>query len=276
MAKNKLYFNTLAAALLYDWELCGQISDGKYENSRPYDHWRWVMDTEIIVDPNSLNYTTRMIGKTYNLNEWTKYMKDGQNDWAWRVAQFVRFANCFESTQENYDLISQYVSRSAVEMLKKSYPSYEAFVEDCKRWADWCSPENFLKVFTEEVYNKYYSVKISTKEFTKYHKLMKETVNHDKWDAERDEKAAKEKAAKKEAEKEAKKAAKKAEAEKKKEEFIKSLQDQSAMSQVTSATTEDDLIAPQNKVSTLELKLAAIKFLKEKYGVDVKELNVKL
>lgn len=275
MAKNKLYFNTLAAALLYDWELSGQISDGKYENSRPYDHWRWVIDAEIIVDPNGLNYTTRMIRKTYNLNEWVKYM-NGTETWAWRCAQFVRFGNCFESTQENYDLISQYVSRSAVERLKESYPSYDAFVEDCKHWPDYAESGNFLKVFTEEVYNKYYSVEISTKEFTKYHKLMKETVNRCKEDAELEAKKAEQKAAEKEAAKEAKKAAKKAEAEAKKAEFIKKSQEVNTTTQVTSATTEDDLIAPQNKVSTLELKLAAIKFLKEKYGVDVKELNVKL
>ena len=103
---------------------------------------------------------------------------------------------------------------------------------------------------------------------------MKKTVNRDKWDAEKDEELTKEKAAKKEAEKEAKKAAKKAEAEKKKEEFMKQLTAQ--RTEVTSATTEDDLIAPQIKVSALELKLEAIKFIKEKYGIDVKELNVKL
>lgn len=274
MARNKLYFNTLAAALLYKWELTGQISDGKYENSRPYDHWKWICDTKVIVDPNGLNYAERFLQKKYTLQEWSGYMKDGRNDWAWRCANYVRFGACFESTQENYDLITANVSSCTVECLKEKYDSYEACKAHINSLADWAKSENFFEIFTEEVYNKYYSQEVSIKEFNKYHTLMKKTVNRDKWDAEKDEELAKEKAAKKEAEKEAKKAAKKAETEKKKEEFMKQLAAQ--RTEVTSATTEDDLIAPQNKVSALELKLEAIKFIKEKYGIDVKELNVKL
>ena len=274
MAKNKLYFNTLAAALLYDWELSGQISDGKYENSRPYDHWKWICDTEIIVDSKSLNYTDRWIRKTYNLNEWSKYMKDGSNDWAWRVVKYVHFANCFESTQENYDKIVKNVSSSCVELIE-DYGSYEEFVERYNRFPNYAKSEGFLDVFTEEVYNKYFSTPLDIKEFTKYHKLMKETVNRDKSDAEKDAEAAKEKAAAKEAEKEAKKAAKLAEAEAKR----KALIEQASMkhTEVTTADTEDDIIAPKNgKTDIITLKYNLLKYAKEQLGVDIKELNVKL
>lgn len=265
MANNKLYFNTLSAALLYNWELTGQISDGKYENARPYDHWKWICDAEVYVDANSLNYTNRWLRKTYNLNEWSGYMKDGQNGWAWRCAKYVRFGACFEDTQENYERIAVNISRSTVELLKEKYDSYE----DCKAHI---KDEQFFEIFTEEVYNKYYSQEISIKEFNKYHKLMKETVNREKWDAEKDAEAAKEKAAKKEAEKEAKKAAKKAEAEVKKNEML------NKMTQVTSATTEEDLIAPknkENKMDVITLKYNLLKYAKEQLGVDIKELTVK-
>ena len=45
----KLYFKTLSSALLYEWEISGQISDGKYENAQPFGHWRWINDTEKII-----------------------------------------------------------------------------------------------------------------------------------------------------------------------------------------------------------------------------------
>ena len=272
---NKLYFNTLAAALLYEWELSGQISDGKYENSRPYDHWRWILDTEIIVDPNSMNYTNRWIGKKYNLNEWSKYMKDGDNDWAWRVVKYIHFANCFESTQENYDKIVKNVSRSCVELIE-DYGSYKEFVERYNRFPSYAKSEGFLDVFTEEVYNKYISASLDIKEFTKYHKLMKETVNRSQQAAIDAHDAEVKKENEKKAAKLAKAEAKKAEAEAKKAELVKKAQENNIASQVTSADSEDDLIAPQNKVFTVDMKYAAIKFLEEKFGVSVKELNVKL
>ena len=33
-------FANQAQVILYMCELCGQISDGHWENSKPYDHWK--------------------------------------------------------------------------------------------------------------------------------------------------------------------------------------------------------------------------------------------
>lgn len=278
MAMNRLHFTTVAAALLYNWELFGQISDGKYENSRPYDHWQWITDCDVIIDPNGLNYAERFLRKKYTLSEWSGYMKDGENDWAWRCANYVRFGACFEDTQENYDLITSKVSRSSVECLKDKYDSYEAFLKDYESWPNWARNESFLEVFTKEVYDKYYSEAVSIKEFNKYHKLMKETVNRDKWTAQDEADLAAKKAAEKEAEKEAKKAVKKAaklaEAEAKRQALIEKASEKHA--EVTAADTEDDIIAPKNSTFTIEMKHDLITYLQSKYGVSVKELNVKL
>lgn len=271
---NRLHFTTVAAALLYNWELSGQISDGKYENSRPYDHWKWITDCDVLIDPNGLNYAERWLRKKYTLSEWSGYMKDGKNDWAWRCANYVRFGACFEDTQENYDLITSKVSRSSVECLKDKYDSYEDFLKDYESWPNWARNESFLEVFTKEVYDKYYSQEISIKEFNKYHKLMKETVNRDKWTAQDEVELAAKKAAEKEAEKEAKKAAKLAEAEAKRQALIEKAT--AKHTEVTSADTEDDIIAPKNTVFTIEMKHDLITYLQSKYGVSVKELNVKL
>lgn len=37
--------------VLWDFELSGQISDGRWENSRPYDHWEVWCRAEVVVDP---------------------------------------------------------------------------------------------------------------------------------------------------------------------------------------------------------------------------------
>ena len=37
-----IHFENASAMCLYFMEMEGQISDGKYENARPYDHWKWV------------------------------------------------------------------------------------------------------------------------------------------------------------------------------------------------------------------------------------------
>ena len=102
---NILQFSNLRSALLYAFELEGQISDGKYENSRPYDHWRWVCDTKIQVVPDGPEGTTRYIRKTYNLREWFKYMHDGQNEWARRIMSYARFGLMFESRPDLWDKV---------------------------------------------------------------------------------------------------------------------------------------------------------------------------
>jgi len=50
--KTTMYFNTYSAFLLFKMALSGQISDGKYENSKPSWHWRWLQRLDYVVDPN--------------------------------------------------------------------------------------------------------------------------------------------------------------------------------------------------------------------------------
>lgn len=49
---NYLRVRNLAQKVLWEEELSGQISDGRWENSKPYDHWEyWHRNVEVIVDP---------------------------------------------------------------------------------------------------------------------------------------------------------------------------------------------------------------------------------
>ena len=54
MKNTTIHFENASAMCLYFMEMEGQISDGKYENSRPYDHWKWVLDiNNAVVDGTS-------------------------------------------------------------------------------------------------------------------------------------------------------------------------------------------------------------------------------
>lgn len=73
--KTVLHFYDASAALMFDLEMKGQISDGKYENSSPSSHWLWVTNCEFVVDGNEY-YTGYEHRKRYNLNEWVKSVKE--------------------------------------------------------------------------------------------------------------------------------------------------------------------------------------------------------
>ena len=60
-------FSNVREAVLYAAELKGQISDGAWENSRPYDHWKVMSDAEVKVDKSNpgLNFTPK---RKYNFS----------------------------------------------------------------------------------------------------------------------------------------------------------------------------------------------------------------
>ena len=114
-----LHFENASAMCLYEWEMSGQVSDGKYENSRPYDHWKWVGDIANMfvdgkkgIEGNNWNRGWSEFGKykkRYNLNEWfSKYIKnwrkngDGSTMWATRIIAYGKFGKIYpeRDTQE--------------------------------------------------------------------------------------------------------------------------------------------------------------------------------
>lgn len=107
-----LHFENVSAMCLYEMEMSGQISDGKYENSRPYHHWEWVREiSNMVVDGTygiegyNCNRGFAIFGqfrKKYNLNEWfSKYIKNwrknGDTDtmWATRIIAYGKFGKIY-------------------------------------------------------------------------------------------------------------------------------------------------------------------------------------
>ena len=111
MTNLTIHFENASAMCLYEWEMCGQISDGKYENSRPYDHWKWISYVNnMVVDGNTgiEGYSMyrpcygNTFSKKYTLNElFSKYIKSWRKDhelkymWATRIIAYCKFGKIY-------------------------------------------------------------------------------------------------------------------------------------------------------------------------------------
>lgn len=60
---------------LWDEEICGQLSDGMWENTNPHDHWKaWCDATAVIGDEIGRNFSVRKDG--YRLTGLIEYVGD--------------------------------------------------------------------------------------------------------------------------------------------------------------------------------------------------------
>ena len=95
---------------MYALEMEGQISDGKYENASPKDHWEWTRRVFFTVDGNEF-YTGssrfRRANKKYNLNEWVRAIKNILNgssydsNWEFtiRLYDYGRMGRCITKNE---------------------------------------------------------------------------------------------------------------------------------------------------------------------------------
>jgi len=70
-----LHFKDIYSYVLFNCEYSGQISDGKYENSRPYDHWKWVNDAVCVIDGQEYYEGGRTHRINYTFKSWDRYVK---------------------------------------------------------------------------------------------------------------------------------------------------------------------------------------------------------
>lgn len=101
-------FRNMNQKVLYDKELSGQISDGNWENSRPFNHWEIMTDAEIIVDPNNLgpNFTPK---RKYNFND-PELFNDVKNRMLFHVRAYNVLGKTLERDILEWDEINTYLS----------------------------------------------------------------------------------------------------------------------------------------------------------------------
>ncbi len=109
-----IHFENAAAMVLYFMEMEGQLSDGKYENSRPSNHWMWTGDVKNVVIDGETGmegdlcrrgyYAYGNFQRHYNLNEWfSKYIRNWRKDhdddciWATRIIAYGKFGHIYNN-----------------------------------------------------------------------------------------------------------------------------------------------------------------------------------
>ena len=199
-----IHFENASAMCLYCLEMEGQISDGKYENSRPYDHWRWVTRvTDMIVDGNKgLEgdgvYSRGMqrgetFVKKYNLNEWfTQYIKrwrkknDAKNIWATRIIAYGKLGKIFpDMTYKRLINISQiyilldYLQSCLIEMGETNVDIiYDMLIKYIRTsFKDYLNDECLTLILNKDFIEKFVNLKYDIKECKADCKSMYDSIN---------------------------------------------------------------------------------------------------
>ena len=186
-----MHFKNGAALFMFDAEMMGQISDGKYENSGPRGHYKWLQHVVYCIDGEEYhsNYSH---DKRYNLNEWVRNVKsmletgepkDNDYDFTIRMYDYGKAAHIL-GDRIIYDLYRDkklYSLRSVIGELGNSVrqnKSYEDFVKSCKE-KTWVANyfQNVSTYINEDFYNKFIEYDYSFKEFRNDEKSMEATVN---------------------------------------------------------------------------------------------------
>lgn len=161
----KIYFPTLGAFAIYVCELLGQVSDGYWENARPYNHWKWVMNTEPEIVDGKEGYTGPMHRIKYSTEWLRRYVKKalkgngGDYDWTIRVFKYAKLGhvtpeNILKEIANNYDAwrsIAENLPEEEIDNagLKEKYLSGSDY-----RKKYWEAAGD--KYFTDEILKKYY------------------------------------------------------------------------------------------------------------------------
>jgi len=186
-----MHFKNGAALFMFDAEMKGQISDGKYENSGPRGHYFWVSKTVYCIDGNEY-HTNNGHDKRYNLNEWVRNIKsmleigepkDKDYDFVIRMYDYGKFAHVLGDNMiyKLYQDKKLYALSAVIEIMGDTYRAnrgYKDFVKDCKEttWVVnyYYEVENIV---TEDVFNKFVEFDYTFKEFREDEKSMEATVN---------------------------------------------------------------------------------------------------
>ena len=186
-----MHFKNGAALFMFDAEMKGQISDGKYENSGPRGHYTWISKTVYCIDGNEY-HTHWGHTKRYNLNEWVRNVKsildtgkpkDHNYDFTIRMYDYGKIAHVLGDSiiYKLYQDKKLYALGNVVETLAdtvRANGNYEDFVKTCKE-RSWVvnyyhDIENYI---TEDIFNKFVEYDYTFKEFKEDEKSMEATVN---------------------------------------------------------------------------------------------------
>jgi len=97
-----LRVRNLAQKVLWEQELSGQISDGRWENSSPHSHWEPWCDATIVVDPEHVGRNFYARRESYNFS--SKELLDIVGDRMLRYVQVLTGDASYDMARMRADL----------------------------------------------------------------------------------------------------------------------------------------------------------------------------
>ena len=140
----RIEFTTATAVALWEYELKGQFSDGMWENSRPYEHWKFWCALDAVVGPvdkvTKYPYPWYCRKYSYGLNSLLPIIGDrmlkigqlasvgGEGYHVFAAAEYMpatlaEFANCKESGKWAYNFVAEHMKHISVDLAVKFYAS---------------------------------------------------------------------------------------------------------------------------------------------------------
>lgn len=196
-----IHFKNASAMCLYSLEMEGQLSDGKYENARPYNHWYWIRDVETAIvdgtmgigaDGHNSRFGFEYGAKKYNLNEWFSYInkwrKKNDSDylWATRIIAFGKFGRIYSDltweTLRSMNDINIFLESLQV-MIEKGETNAEKLFNTLTDFNKYAWREKYFehckKFITLDFVKKFLELNYDVKEVKEDVKLMEMSINKD-------------------------------------------------------------------------------------------------
>ena len=163
--KGFIYLPNGACLAIWDWEITGQLSDGAWENTRPYDHWKFWSDLQpVLGDPEviSIGYPLKT---SYNLTGLLEYIGD-------RMVQYGKFGRA--NGEKVLELGSEV--RSVIEDLPKEPVDLASFKEEMIRKYDYREKDYYWKGLTQEMIDNYYATTYTERDLRADLRLIKQAM----------------------------------------------------------------------------------------------------
>ncbi len=181
-----LHFKNIYSWLLFTIEYSGQISDGKYENSRPHDHWKWLRRIETVIDGKEW-YEGYPHMKTYTFADWDRHIKKalaGKNsdyDFAVRDYDMCKLAsilpeNTVKSIIERDNWGFEFIAEDWGNAVRKGL-SYDEMLLENPYYRKYSKYSFISELDNAELYNKFADAKYDMAEFIEARQSAERTIN---------------------------------------------------------------------------------------------------
>lgn len=180
-----LHFKNLVTAYLYYGEFEGQISDGKYENASPLNHWEWIKNVKITVDGNEYYTASYKHSKNnYSFSDFVKYVDsalkgDKSLNWSLRILQYGRMAKALQSMNVNevergqyFDVIAQVFGDTLQKNPNAEFSDTKGEIPEY--WEKYTSASKF---YSKKYFDAFKKASYELKELKEDIKSMCKTIN---------------------------------------------------------------------------------------------------